>query len=140
MLASGERRDPRHRPDHGQPALAASVGDAKDVKDGRQFAAWLGVSKRGDGYLGKLLVHGVRAGIRVSGKKADGDESWIQRLVGRRNKNIAAVALANKNARIAWALLAHATDCAGNHDMMARQARPWRGQPIQGKGRQSPRD
>jgi len=97
MLASGERRDPRHRPDHGQPALAASVGDAKDVKDGRQFAAWLGVSKRGDGYLGKLLVHGARAVIRVSGKKA-------------------------------------------GHDMVARQARPWRGQPIQGKGHQSPRD
>jgi transposase len=103
-------------------ALVATVGDAKDFKDGRQFAAWLGlvprqhssggkqnllgISKRGDGYLRKLLVHGARAVIRVAENK-DGQDGWLGRLLGRRNKNVAAVALANKNARIVWALLAH---------------------------------
>jgi len=66
----------------------------------------LGISKLGDGYLRKPLVHGAR----VAGGRADGDESWLRWPVGRRNTNIAAVALANKNARIAWALLAHGRD------------------------------
>jgi transposase len=104
-------------------ALSASVGDAKCFKNGRQMAAWLGlvprhqstggktmllgISKRGDSYLRSLLVHGARSMIRHAEGKADQTTAWFGRLVARRNKNIAAVAIANKNARIAWALLAH---------------------------------
>lgn len=102
-------------------ALVASVGDAKNFANGRQLAAWLGlvpkqhssggktnlqgISKRGDTYLRTLLIHGARAVIRQIERK--NVQGWLGKLLGRRNKNVAAVALANKNARIAWALLAH---------------------------------
>ena len=66
----------------------------------------LGISKRGDTYLRTLLIHGARAVIRFAVNKAK-PESWLRKLMTRRNKNVAAVALANKNARIVWALLAN---------------------------------
>jgi len=104
-------------------ALVASIGDARSFENGRQLAAWLGlvprqhstggkqtllgISKRGDCYLRTLLIHGARAVIRVSERKVEQADSWLKRIVGRRNKNVATVALANKNARIVWALLAH---------------------------------
>lgn len=111
-------------------ALVASVGDAKSFKNARQFAAWLGlvprqhssggkptllgISKRGDVYLRTLLIHGARAVIAQFERKADPADSWLKRLLARRNRNIAAAALANRNARIAWALLAHnRTFCSG---------------------------
>jgi transposase len=103
-------------------ALVASIGDARTFKNGRQLAAWLGmvpkqhstggkstllgISKRGDTYLRTLLIHGARAVIRVLENRPDGDP-WLKKLLARRNKNVAAVALANKNARTLWALLAH---------------------------------
>lgn len=102
-------------------AMAASIGDATSFKNGRQLAAWLGlvprqhssggkaalrgISKRGDTYLRTLLVHGARAVIRSAERKPD-TEPWLKGLLARRHKNIAAVALANKNARTIWALLA----------------------------------
>lgn len=67
----------------------------------------LGISKRGDGYLRMLLVHGARTVIRGAANQPDQEPGWLQRLLARRSKNVATVALANKNARIAWALLAH---------------------------------
>ena len=102
-------------------ALVASIGDGKSFANGRQLSAWLGLpprqkssggkatllgmSKRGDVYLRTLLIHGARSVIwHVGSKEGDG---WLKRLLERRNKNIAAVALANKNARIVWALTAH---------------------------------
>lgn len=104
-------------------ALTASIGDGKAFKSGRQLAAWLGlvprqhssggqstprgISKRGDVYLRTLLIHGARAVLRHLEHNADPADGWLRRLVQRRNKNVAAVALANKNARIVWALLAH---------------------------------
>ncbi len=104
-------------------ALVASIGDAKSFKNGRQLAAWLGlvprqhstggksnlldISKRGDTYLRTLLIHGARSVIRAAESKPNHEGSWLGQLMGRRNKNIAAVALANKNARTVWALLAH---------------------------------
>ena len=107
-------------------ALVASIGDAKSFQNARQLAAWLGlvprqhssggkqmllgISKRGDTYLRMLLIHGARAVIRVAEGKAGYADSWLARLMGRRNKNVAAVALANKNARTVWALLAHGRD------------------------------
>ena len=107
-------------------ALVASIGDAKTFKNGRQLAAWLGlvprqdssggkerllgISKRGDTYLRTLLIHGARAVLLRLKCRADQTEGWLARLAQRRNPNIAAVALANKNARIVWALLAHDRD------------------------------
>lgn len=103
-------------------ALVASVGDAKGFTSGRQLAAWLGlvpkqnssggknvllgISKRGDTYLRTLLIHGARAVIRAVQRRND-QGGWLPRLLQRRNPNVVAVALANKNARIVWALLAH---------------------------------
>jgi transposase len=66
----------------------------------------LGISKRGDTYLRTLLIHGARSVINAAEKKAE-PESWLRKLMDRRNTNVAAVALANKNVRIVWALLAH---------------------------------
>jgi transposase len=101
--------------------LVAAVSDTSAFKNGRQFAAWLGlvprqhstggkarllgISKRGDVYLRKLLVHGARATLRWVGLKADRRSQWLRGLLERRGKNKTAVALANKNARIAWVLL-----------------------------------
>lgn len=102
-------------------ALVASIGDARNFANGRQLAAWLGlvpkqhstggranllgISKRGDTYLRTLLIHGARAVILHATRKVDDD--WLHKLLGRRNKNVVTVALANKNARTVWALLAH---------------------------------
>jgi transposase len=101
-------------------AIVATVGNAMEFKSGRQLAAWLGlvpkqhssggkqnllgISKRGDTYLRTLLIHGARSVVRFIEHKAKSD-GWLSTLMVRRNKNIAAVALANKNARIIWALL-----------------------------------
>ncbi len=102
-------------------ALVASVGDAKCFTNGRQLAAWLGlvprqhssggkstllgISKRGDSYLRTLMVHGARAVVRYAANKKDASSGWLQSLQARRHMNVAVVALANKNARIVWALL-----------------------------------
>ena len=66
-----------------------------------------GISKRGDAYLRTLLIHGARAVIGHVQRKPDRADTWLNKLLARRNKNVATVALAAKNARIAWALLAH---------------------------------
>jgi len=104
-------------------ALVATIGDARQFENARQLAAWLGlvprqhssggkpmllgISKRGDAYLRTLLIHGARSVVRVAEGKVDEGQRWLVQLIGRRHKNVAAVALANKNARIIWALLAH---------------------------------
>jgi transposase len=104
-------------------AIVASVGDAKNFTSARQMAAWLGlvprqhssggknvllgISKRGDTYLRTLLIHGARAVISALPRKKDPVDAWLGGLLQRRHVNVAAVALANKNARIIWALLAH---------------------------------
>ena len=107
-------------------ALVASIGEAQAFSSGRQLAAWLGlvprqrssggksnllgISKRGDVYLRTLLIHGARAVVRHARAKPERASPWLAGVMGRRNPNIAAVALANKNARVAWALLAHGRD------------------------------
>jgi len=111
-------------------ALVAAVGDATDFKNGRQFAAWLGLvprqhstggkttllgmTKRGNRYLRTLLIHGARAVLRVVDRKTDPRSRWLQGVKARRGKHCASVAQANKTARIAWALLAK-----GDHDRQA---------------------
>lgn len=107
-------------------ALLATVGDAGRFANGREMAAslgltpkqnssggkerLLGISKRGDAYLRSLLVHGARAVIRTAQTKTDRLSTWVMRIATTRHPNIAAVALANKTARIAWAMLAKGTD------------------------------
>jgi transposase len=65
------------------------------------------MSKRGDAYLRTLLIHGARSDILAAKNKVDNIQGWLTKLLGRRHPNIVAVALANKNARTAWAILAH---------------------------------
>jgi transposase len=107
-------------------ALVATVGSVEQFANGRQMAAslgltprqhssggkdrLLGISKRGDAYLRSILIHGARSVIRTAKLKDDRLSQWVTRLAERRHPNVAAVALANKTARIAWAMLRHGTD------------------------------
>ncbi len=104
-------------------AIVVTVGDPKQFKSGRQFAAWLalvpqqrssggkerlcGISKRGDGYIRRLLVHGARAIVGWPKRSATQKTPWIERLLARRPTNVPTVAYANKLARIAWAIMMH---------------------------------
>jgi len=103
-------------------AIVAAIGDPSTFKNGRHFSAYLGlvprqsssggkerllgISKRGDSYLRTLLIHGARSVVRHAKNKDDKRSLWIKNLVERRGTNRAAVAVANKNARIIWSLLA----------------------------------
>ena len=107
-------------------AIVASMGDPHVFKSGRNYAASLGlaprqhssggksrlghITKQGDRYLRTLLVHGARAYLRLVDKKTDVKSDWARRLKERRHVNVAAVALAAKHARIAWAMLAKGTE------------------------------
>jgi transposase len=115
----------RSIPGVGPLTATALVGAmrASDFRNGRDLAAWaglvprqhstggqprlLGISKRGDRYLRMLLIHGARSVLRVAHKRDDRVSRWALELERRRGRNVATVALANKNARIAWAVLAH---------------------------------
>ena len=107
-------------------ALIAAIGDISVFKNGRELAAWLGlvprqhstggkatllgISKRGDNYLRTLLIHGGRAVVRIAHKHQDKRNQWVEDIKQRRGENISNVAVANKNARIAWALLSKKED------------------------------
>lgn len=102
-------------------ALLATVGDARQFRNGRQMAAFLGlvprqhssggkhkllgIHKRGDSYLRGLLVHGACSVLRAATDKPDDRSRWLMNLAARRHRNISTVAQANKNVRIAWAIL-----------------------------------
>ena len=102
-------------------ALVAALGNGHDFRNGRQVAAWLGlvprqhssggktrlsgISKRGNSYLRRLLIHGARSVVSRARSKTDVTSAWIRQLVARVGMNKACVAVANKMARIAWALL-----------------------------------
>lgn len=102
-------------------ALVAAVGDARQFKRSRDMAAWLGlvprqhssggkdrllgISKRGDSYIRTLFIHGARNVVRWAPGKEDPRSQWVSRLAERRPSNVVSVAVANKNARIAWAIL-----------------------------------
>jgi len=104
-------------------AVMASVADPHHFRSGRDFAANLGlvprehssggkqrlygITRRGDSHLRTLLIHGARSALRCAGNKIDRQLRWASSLAVRRNFNVAAVALANKMARIIWAILAH---------------------------------
>ena len=103
-------------------AVVGAIGNARQFTNGRELSAWLGlaprehssgnrtillgISKRGNRYLRTLLIHGARAATRVAERKCDARSIWLSRLKLRGGPNVAAVALANKNARVLWALLA----------------------------------
>jgi len=107
-------------------ALIAAVGDGQQFANGRQMAAslgltprqhssgnkerLLGISKRGDSYLRSLLVHGARSAVYAARNKEDRLSQWVTGLAARRHTNVAAVALANKTVRMAWALLRNGTE------------------------------
>ncbi|MGE3744074.1 MAG: IS110 family transposase [Geminicoccaceae bacterium] len=102
-------------------AMVATVGDAKLFDRGRSFAAWLGltprqhatggrerllgISKRGDGCLRRQLMHGARSLVRLAARRDRQPWAWIDNLLGRRPFNVVVAAVANKLARIIWALL-----------------------------------
>jgi transposase len=104
-------------------ALAAAIGDAATFARGRDLAAWLGlvprqvttggrprllgITKLGNTYLRKLLVHGARAALPSLSASATPLGRWLHRLMARAHKNTVIVALANKLARITWAVLRH---------------------------------
>jgi transposase len=112
-------------------ALVASIADAHSFDNGRQVSAWLGLvprqsssggkptllgmSKRGDAYLRTLLIHGARSAILAAKNKVDNTNGWLTNLLNRRHPNIAAVALANKNVRTVWAILAHGGEFKANY-------------------------
>lgn len=103
-------------------AMVATISDASAFKNGREVSAWLGlvpkqfssgnrtvlggISKRGDRYIRKLLIHGARSVVKNCEKKHDRKSEWIKDKKIRRGYNKSSVALANKNARIIWAMLA----------------------------------
>jgi len=107
-------------------AMIATVGDARQYRTSRQMAAaigitpkqhssgdrdrLLGISKRGDVYLRTLMIHGARAVVARAKYKDDRLSRWMTGIATKRHPNVAAVALANKTARMAWAMLRHETD------------------------------
>ena len=107
-------------------ALASTLGDGQAFDKGRDFAVslgltprqhstggkerLLGISKRGDPYLRKLLVHGARAVLYHAKNKDDALSQWANRMLARKHVNVVTVALANKTARIAWALVRNESD------------------------------
>ena len=103
-------------------AVIAAIGNGAAFRKGREFAAWmgvvprehstggkqklLGISKRGNRYLRKLFVQCARAVLQQKAKQTPGLRAWLEKLTSRTHRNVAAVALANKLARMAWAVLA----------------------------------
>jgi transposase len=104
-------------------ALVAKVGNASQFASTRHFAAWLGlvprgsgpggkirlgsITKRRDGYLRRLMIHGARSVLRWKGNRADASSAWLRRLLERRPVNVAVTAYVHKIARVAWAMLRH---------------------------------
>lgn len=107
-------------------ALVGAIGNGEQFARGRQMAAalgltprqhssggkerLLGISKRGDAYLRTLLIHGARSVIRTAKGKEDRLSRWVVSLAARSHPNVAAAALANKTARMAWAMIRNGTD------------------------------
>ena len=104
-------------------ALAASVSDPEAFRSGRHFAAFLGlvprqnssggkerlghITKMGNGYLRRLLVIGATSVVRRAGASTTRTGEWLRGLLERKPARLVTVAMANKTARIAWAVMAH---------------------------------
>jgi transposase len=127
----------------GASAFTASVGDFKQFRSGDQFSAWLGVvprqnssggkavlgriTKRGDDYLRTLLIQGAKAAVMSAGKRDDPTSRWLVQLVARVGWQKACVAMANKNARILWAVMTRSDGFDPQHvsvKPVAKQPKP----------------
>ena len=102
-------------------AVVATVGDFNQFKNGAQFGAWLGltprqnssggksnlggITKRGDMYLRMLLIQGAKSAVMTAHKRDDPISKWLHQLREKSGWQKAAVAMANKNARILWAMM-----------------------------------
>ena len=120
-------------------ALVASVGDFKQFANARQFGAWLGlvpsqnstggkarlgrITKRGDDYLRTLLIQGAKSAVMSAGKRSDRISRWLVQLKERVGWQKTVVALANKNARILWAVLTREAAFDADHVPPAPPAR-----------------
>ena len=116
-------------------ALSASVGDARQFEDGRQMSAWmglvprqhssggksvlLGITKRGDKYLRTLLIHGARAVLKAYQRNPAKMPEHLAQLLQRKHPNVVCVALASRNARVAWAMLSRRQDYQGRETVKA---------------------
>ena len=127
----------------GASGLTASVGDFKQFKNGHQFGAWLGIvprqhssggtvrlgsiTKRGDDYLRTLLIQGAKSAVMTANKRDDPNSKWLVQLTARVGWQKACIAMANKNARILWAVMTREQEFEPNHVSVKPGAR----QPVQ---------
>jgi len=134
-------------------ALVVAIGTGHEFQHGRHFSAYLGLvpghsntgdktvmlglTKRGNRYLRTLLIHGGRSAVYAARRRNDPRSRWLNRLREQRGPNVAAVALANKNARVAWALLRYGEDyqprrahAQSSDPAAARTARPAKTTPA----------
>ena len=123
----------------GASALVGSVGEFKQFRAGHQFGAWLGlvpsqnssggkaslgrITKRGDDYLRTLLIQGAKSAVMSAGKRDDATSRWLQQLVARVGWQKACVAMANKNARILWAVMTRDAGFDAQHVSVKPQAK-----------------
>ena len=105
------------------------MGDAREFENGRQMSAWLGmvprqhssggksvllgITKRGDKYLRTLLIHGARATLKTYQRNPQKMPANVARLLEKKHPNVACVAMAARNARMAWAMLSRRQDYQG---------------------------
>jgi transposase len=115
----------------GASAVVASVGEFKQFKSGDQFGAWVGlvpsqnssggkaslgrITKRGDDYLRTLLIQGAKSVVMSAGKRDDATSRWLQQLIPRVGWQKACVAMANKNARVLWAVMTREAEFDPHH-------------------------
>jgi transposase len=127
-------------------ALTAGVGDFTQFKSGHQFGAWLGVvprqassggktrlgriTKRGDDYLRTLLIQGAKSAVMNADKRDDPTSRWLVQLTARVGWQKACVAMANKNARILWAVMTREGGFDPNHVSIKPQAKQVARQPV----------
>ena len=130
----------------GASALTAGVGDFHQFKGGHQLGAWLGlvpkqdssggktrlgrITKRGDDYLRTLLIQGAKAAVISADKRDDPTSRWLVQLTARVGWQKACVAMANKNARILWAVMTREGGFNPNHVSVKPQAKPSARQPM----------
>jgi transposase len=123
----------------GASALVAGVGEFKQFSSGAQFGAWLGIvpsqnssggkaslgriTKRGDDYLRTLLIQGAKSAVMSAGKRDDPTSRWLVQLTARVGWQKACVAMANKNARILWAVMTREQGFDPRHVSVKPQAK-----------------
>ena len=107
-------------------AIAATIGDGKQFRNGRELAAWLGltplnrssggkerlgrITKKGDRYIRKLLVVGMTSRVQCARRHPEQVDTWTAKMLERKPVRLATVAMANKTARIIWAVLTRDTE------------------------------